>query len=126
MFLIYGLHWNFNVVTGKPGQPHAVLVRAIEPVLGATAMARNRRMGAEQRELTNGPGKLCQALGLDGRHYGHDLCGRDLFLADAPKTRVSRSRRIGVDYAGIWADKPWRFFDPESRYASKSPKPRAT
>lgn len=121
MFLIYGLHWNFNLVTSGDGEPHAVLIRAIEPVYGTNTMAKNRGIRADKKELSNGPGKLCQALGLDGRHYGMDLCGSDLFVAPGPKVRVARSRRIGIDYAGSWADKPWRFYDPDSAYTSRLP-----
>jgi len=123
MFLIYGLHWNFNIVTSRTGEPHAVLIRAIEPLLGTDVMARNRGVRADRRELTNGPGKLCQALGLDRRHYGLDLCQSELFLAAAPQVPVARSRRIGIDYAGDWAEKPWRFYDPKSAYTSRLPKP---
>lgn len=119
MFLIYGMHWNFNIVTGREGDPHAVLVRAVEPLLGADLMAKNRGIGAQRPALTNGPGKLCQALGLDRAHYGADLCKEALFLADAPPARVARSTRIGIEYAGIWASKPWRFYDPTSRHISK-------
>lgn len=122
MFLIYGLHWNFNIVTSRAGEPHAVLIRAIEPLSGLDTMARNRGVRADRRELTNGPGKLCQALGLDRRHYGLDLCGSELFLAAGPKLPVARSRRIGIDYAGDWANKPWRFYDPKSEYTSRLPK----
>jgi DNA-3-methyladenine glycosylase len=127
MFLIYGLHWNFNIVTSRTGEPHAVLIRALEPLHGAGIMAQNRGVQADRRELTNGPGKLCQALGLDRRHYGMDLCGSELFLADAAKVPVARSRRIGIDYAGSWAEKPWRFYDPKSAYTSRLPaRPRST
>ena len=99
-----------NIVTSRPGEPHAVLIRAIEPLVGADTMAKNRGVPADRRELTNGPGKLCQALGLDRRHYGLDLCGSELFLAAGPKVPIARSRRIGIDYAGDWAKRPLRFF----------------
>jgi DNA-3-methyladenine glycosylase len=120
VFLIYGLHSHFNLVTGATGEPHAVLIRAVEPLVGAHLMAKRRRMEPSQVELTNGPGKLCEAFAIDRRDYGVDLCaGEDLFLADgAPPPRIARSPRIGVDYAGPWALRPWRFFDPESRYVS--------
>lgn len=121
MFLIYGLHWQFNIVTSKTGEPHAVLIRAIEPIYGLDTMAAHRGMSADRLELTNGPGKLCQALGLDRRHYGVDLCDSPLFLADGAKGPIARSRRIGIDYAGSWAEKPWRFYDPTSPYTSRLP-----
>jgi DNA-3-methyladenine glycosylase len=118
VFLIYGLHHHFNVVTGREGEPHAVLIRAVEPLHGVELMAHRRGMAATRKELTNGPGKLCQALGIDLGHYGHDLGSSPLFLADGPRARALRSPRIGVEYAGDWAKHPWRFFVPDSRYVS--------
>ena len=118
VFLIYGLHRNFNVVTGDEGEPHAVLIRAVEPVHGIELMASRRRMDSCRLELTNGPGKLTQALGIELRHYGADLCDGPLFLADGPRVRAARSPRIGVEYAGSWANRPWRFLVPSSRYVS--------
>ena len=120
VFFLYGMHWNFNVVTGKVGEPHAVLVRAVEPVHGVDLMAARRAMAPERRELTNGPAKLTVALGIAGRHSGQDICKRGLYLADAPPMKTKRSERIGIDYAGSWADKPWRFFAAESDYVSRA------
>ncbi|MGZ6212203.1 MAG: DNA-3-methyladenine glycosylase, partial [Candidatus Binataceae bacterium] len=76
------------------------------------------------RELTNGPGKLTQALGISGEDYGRDLCGDRLFLEDAGRTaeRVGRSARINVDYAGAWAAKRWRFYERGNRYVSVHPR----
>ncbi len=124
VFFVYGMHWHFNVVCGQVGEPHAALVRAIEPLEGAQLMARRRGISADRIELTNGPGKLCQALGIDRRHYGVDLCAGPLHLLDAPKLRVSRATRIGVDYAGAWAEKPWRFYATGNAYVSRVPRDR--
>jgi DNA-3-methyladenine glycosylase len=121
VFFVYGMHWQFNVVTGREGVPHAVLIRAVEPVFGADLMAQRRRMPADRVELTNGPGKLCQALAIDRRHGGIDLCGPLLFLADAPKLRALRTPRVGIDYAGTWAERPWRFVVPGNPYVSRAP-----
>src|SRR5262249_15574108 len=66
LFLLYGMHWAFNIVAASEGDPHAVLVRALEPVYNAELMSARRGVSAASRQLTNGPGKLCQALGLDG------------------------------------------------------------
>jgi DNA-3-methyladenine glycosylase len=119
VFFVYGMHWNFNVVAGKEGEPHAVLIRAVEPVSGLALMAARRGMPESRVELTNGPGKLCQAFGIDRSHYGVDLCtSASLFLEDAAPSKAARSPRIGVDYAGSWADKPWRFYEPGNRYVS--------
>ena len=123
MFLLYGMHWAFNVVVSPEGHPHAVLVRAIEPVLGAAQMAARRGVEVASTRLTNGPGKLCAALGLSGADYGEDLCGPRLFLADGQaRAGIGRSARINVDYAGAWAEKPWRFYEKGNRYVSVAPR----
>lgn len=124
VFFVYGMHWHLNLVTGGVGEPQAVLLRAVEPVFGHSLMAERRRMDAARRELTNGPGKLCQAFGIGRELYGADLCARrSVYLADGQSpARVARSARIGVDYAGEWASRPYRFFDPASAYVGK-PRP---
>ncbi|HVW24387.1 MAG TPA: DNA-3-methyladenine glycosylase [Polyangiaceae bacterium] len=127
VFLIYGMHFHLNLVTGSVGEPHAVLIRAIEPTVGAELMAARRGMAATRRELTNGPGKLCEALAITKQEYGADLCGGSaLYLVDGPPPRrVARATRVGVDYAGVWAAKPWRFFDADSEYVSDARRTRA-
>lgn len=127
VFLIYGMHFHLNLVTGSIGEPHAVLIRAIEPTVGAELMAARRGMAATRRELTNGPGKLCEALAITKKEYGADLCGGSaLYLVDGPPPRrVARATRVGVDYAGAWAAKPWRFFDADSPYVSDARRTRA-
>lgn len=127
VFFLYGMHWNFNVVTGEENEPCAVLIRGIEPLEGVEIMAARRAIPAERRELTNGPAKLCQAFDINGGHSGLDLChnrrseirGGSLFLAEGPAPkRIATSPRVGIDYAGAWAKRPWRFFEPENRYVS--------
>ncbi len=118
VFLVYGLHWHFNIVTTAAGLPHAVLVRAIEPLEGAELMSRRRGIRPDRPTLCNGPGKLCQAFGIDRRHYGADLTRPPLYLCEGPRGPVRRSPRIGVDYAGAWAKKPWRFYEAASRWVS--------
>jgi DNA-3-methyladenine glycosylase len=121
VFFVYGMHWNFNLVTGRPGEPHAVLVRAVEPLAGLELMSARRKLPADRVGLTNGPGKLCQAFAITGHDYGTCLwTSNDLFLEDAPRARIARSPRIGVDYAGAWADKPWRFFEPGNAHVSRA------
>lgn len=123
MFLLYGMHWAFNVVVAKEGEPHAVLVRALEPVLGEEIMAARRGAPVGQVRVSNGPGKLCAALGLSGRAYGLDLCsGGELFLAAGERGAVGRSARINVDYAGEWAKREWRFHERGNRYVSVQPR----
>lgn len=100
VYLIYGMHHCINAVTGPEGSGTAVLLRALAPVSGLDVAA-------------NGPGRLCKAMGITLDHYGIDLCGSRLWLArdDAPApARIVTSPRIGVDYAGEWADKLLRFY----------------
>jgi DNA-3-methyladenine glycosylase len=122
VFFVYGMHWHLNLVTTREGSPHAVLLRAVEPVSGAAQMARRRGLRRDDVRLTNGPGKLCQAFGVDRRYYGADLTSGKLYLSEGPSTRgkVGRSARIGVDYAGSWAEKPWRFFERDNRWVSRA------
>lgn len=134
MFLLYGMHWAFNMVVAAEGEPHAVLVRAIEPVEGLDRMAQRRRLDPSRRELTNGPGKVCEALGLTGAAYGMNLCAAaerppgadlpplDLHLVWGPAGPIGRSPRINVDYAGAWAKRPWRFYERGNRYVSVAPR----
>jgi DNA-3-methyladenine glycosylase len=127
VFLISGLHHLFYLVTTETGLPHAVLIRAVEPLDGPALMAERRGVGEHSANLCNGPGKVCQALAIDRRHYGFDLTraaagthGR-LYLTDGPRGPVASARRIGVDYAGSWAEKPWRFLERGNRWVSKPP-----
>jgi DNA-3-methyladenine glycosylase len=122
VYLLYGISWAFNIVVAKEGEPHAVLVRALEPTIGLDLMAARRGVPAHSRLLTNGPGKLCHALGITRDDYGRDLAGDELFLLDGPRTAIARSPRINVDYAGIWAARPWRFFERGNRFVSVPPR----
>ena len=126
VYLSYGIHWCANVVCGPPGTAGAVLLRALEPLDGIDAMRAARPSARRAVDLTNGPGKLCQALGLDGSHDGTDLfaAGAELALDDdgsAPPA-VAASPRIGISVA---ADRPWRFSDPASPWVSRAPRRRA-
>lgn len=109
VYLCYGIHHLFNVVTHQAEVPHAVLVRGIVPMQGADLM-RERRGGILR---TNGPGMVSQALGIRTTHNGMDLCSGAVRIEDhgivAPEDRVVRGPRIGVDYAGPDAALPYRF-----------------
>jgi len=125
IYLLYGISWALNLVAASENEPHAVLIRALEPVRGVELMARRRGLPPSSRDLTNGPGKLTMAMGITGALYGHDLCGRVLFLEDSESPavpRIGRSARINVDYAGAWAAKPWRFYERGNRYVSVRPR----
>jgi DNA-3-methyladenine glycosylase len=128
VFLVYGLHWHFNLVTTAPGAPHAVLIRAVEPLGGIELMRQRRGLPGPSRELTNGPGKLCTAFAIDRSHYGADLTQPPLYLSEgssgspgsrSPRPRIRRAPRIGVDYAGEWAARLWRFYDADSPFVSR-------
>ncbi len=124
VYLLYGISWAMNLVTTANGKPHAVLIRAIEPLRGIDLMARRRRKPPDSRELTNGPGKLTNALAITGDDYGRDLCGGGLYLenCDLPVGRIGRSPRINVSYAGRWASMRWRFYERGNRYVSVAPR----
>ena len=124
VFMLYGTSWAMNLVTGADGEPHAVLIRAIEPLRGIELMARRRRKAPDSRELTNGPGKLTNALAITGADYGRDLCGGRLYLEQCELAvgRIGRSPRINVDYAGHWASRRWRFYERGNRYVSVAPR----
>jgi len=116
IYFIYGMYHCFNIVTEKAGFPAAALIRAVAPVAGEDIMKANSPAGT--KILTNGPGKFCRAFGLTRNHNGIDLTGSELYLIDrgnhAPT--VKTSPRIGIKKA---ADKPWRFYDADSRFVSR-------
>jgi DNA-3-methyladenine glycosylase len=109
VYFIYGF-WNcMNIVTARKGVPHAVLLRALEPIEGIT-------------DKTWGPGLLCRAMRIDRSLNGEDLTGKRMWLerpkGTVPAASIGTGPRIGVDYAGAWAKRPWRFFDSASPYVS--------
>lgn len=123
VFFVYGMHYQFNVVTGPAELPHAVLVRAVEPEEGSELM-RERRPVSKERELTNGPGKLCRALGLDLTFDGEDLTeGSRVWLEETgvkfQPDEIASGPRIGVAYAAEDALKPWRFWVRDNVYVSR-------
>ena len=113
VYFVYGMYHQFNVVTNEAEIPHAVLVRAIEPVEGVDLMLR-RRGRARAERLADGPGKLCIALGIDRGLDRADLLGERVWIEDrgrpVPRSRIASGPRIGIDYAGSWANRPWRFW----------------
>jgi DNA-3-methyladenine glycosylase len=124
VYFVYGMHHCLNIVTEREGFPAAVLIRALEPLEGIEAM-RSCRGGRADVELLSGPARLCQALGINRRFDGVDLCapGAHLFVeraAAVPDEAVAAGPRIGVrgDEAALAA--PWRFYLRDSRYVSRS------
>ena len=119
VYFIYGMHWCFNAVTRARGLPSAVLVRAVEPLEGIE-LIRARRPGARtDRDLTNGPGKLCAALGIDGTHNGLRLDSPPLRIREGEPVddaNVLVSPRVGITKAAEW---PLRFHVRGNRFVSK-------
>ena len=123
VYLIYGMHHLFNVVTSTEGLADAVLIRAIEPLEGVDLMLQRRGMAAPLKNLSAGPGTLSAALGIRTKdHYGLDLLGDTIWIEDAPLLSPNEmivSTRIGVDYAEEDALKPWRFYMADTPWVSK-------
>ena len=110
IYLVYGMYWQLNISTYKKGKPECVLIRALET--------------EKDRNLTNGPGKLCNYLKLDKSFYGEDLIkSKRIWIEDRgvyiDKNMIVKSKRIGIDYAGKWKDKLWRFYIKDNPFVSK-------
>lgn len=124
VYFTYGIHWMFNVVTGKEGEANAVLIRALEPSEGLEMMAVFRN-GRPHRELTNGPAKLAQAMSIDKSLNGADLCGEDgvLWIEDSPAVSalsINCGPRIGLGSTPEpWLSIPWRFWLRDNSFVSR-------
>lgn len=121
VYLCYGIHHLFNIVTNVQNEADAVLVRAIEPVEGIETMLKRRNKSKVDKSLSSGPGTLSQALGIDRSHYGLPLNSEELWLEDIGYNpqNIIETTRIGVDYAGDDALLPWRFYIEDSIWVSK-------
>ncbi|OEK04661.1 DNA-3-methyladenine glycosylase [Roseivirga misakiensis] len=123
VYLCYGIHHLFNIVTNKKDFADAILIRGVEPLIGLEAMQLRRNMTKANPRLSSGPGILSQALGIRTKdHYGLDLLGDTIWLSDGREItnhEIGTSPRIGVDYAGEDALKPWRFYIKDNRWLSK-------
>lgn len=125
VYFVYGMYHQFNVVTNAADVPHAVLVRALEPVEGIDLM-RRRRGGEPDRNLTSGPGKLCVALGIDRRLDRADLLGRRVWIEPGRRVAsaaIASGPRIGIDYAEDWVERPWRFWVRGNPFVSRAAGP---
>ena len=122
VYLIYGMYWCFNAVTRAAGEPSAVLVRAIEPLNGIELMRARRGSRAKRDvDLTNGPGKLCQALAITTRYNRYPLQATPLIIrhgVDVPREAVTVTPRIGISQSADW---PLRWFVTDSPFVSKTP-----
>lgn len=121
VYLCYGIHHLFNVVTNREGKADAILIRAIEPLLGVNVMLSRRNMNKVEKRLTAGPGVLTQAMGIKTNHNGLKLDGNTIWIEEAEMliSEIVESTRIGVEYADEDALKPWRFYIKENRWVSK-------
>lgn len=122
IFFIYGMYYQFNVVVGEKDSPHAILIRAVEPIEGIELMRERRGRAMKDQNLTSGPGKLCIALGIDKSFNNADLLDEKVWLENFktfPAAEISSGKRIGIDYAEEYADKPWRFWVKNNPFVSK-------
>jgi DNA-3-methyladenine glycosylase len=120
VYFIYGFYNMLNLVTEAKDYPAAVLIRAVEPLTGVELM-KERRKSNLLHNLASGPGKLCQAFAIDRSLNGANLCGSLIYIEDRgePVPKFQATARIGVDYAGKWKDKPYRFLVRGSEFVSK-------
>lgn len=121
VYLIYGMYWCFNAVTRERGHGAAVLVRAVHPLDGAELMRRRRPKAKNDRDLTNGPGKLCQAMGIAGAISGTSLRDGPVVIrsgAPAADADVVVTPRIGITQAAQW---PLRYFVRDDPFVSPTP-----
>lgn len=119
VYFTYGKHYCFNVVTERQGVPGAVLIRALEPMMGIEAMKKNRGT-RKVLNLTNGPGKLTEAMNITGEQNGLDLTrSKELFICkpeEKERFEVVSTKRIGIR---VGVDKPWRFYIKNNRFVSR-------
>ena len=122
IYLCYGIHHLFNVVTNKKDRADAVLIRALKPLDGTRTMLKRRDAEAVTPALTSGPGRLTQAMAVTTELDGIDLTGNTVWIEDRgiglPEDQITATPRIGVDYAGADAQRPWRFYQSGSRWIS--------
>ena len=123
VYLCYGLHHLFNVVTSVKNEPHAVLIRAIEPLEGLETMELRRGMPASRAAITSGPGSLARALGIDRNLNAKDLTGDEIWIEDRGNRlaaeEIAATPRVGIAYTQEHALLPWRYFIKGNRYVSR-------
>jgi DNA-3-methyladenine glycosylase len=114
VYLCYGIHHLFNIVTNKKGIPHAILIRAIQPVDGIEIMMKRRKKNKLDKTFSGGPGTVSQALGIHVKHSGKNLFEKEIWVEETgikiPSKEIIAGPRIGVDYAGEDAKLPYRFY----------------
>jgi DNA-3-methyladenine glycosylase len=122
VYLCYGIHHLFNVVTNKKDVPHAVLIRAVDPIHGIHTMLERTGKKSADYTLTKGPGNVSKALGIHTKHTGFNLLEDEIYIATddfvVSKKDIIATPRIGVDYAGEDAKLPYRFILKDNPYVS--------
>jgi len=121
VYMIYGMHFCLNVVTEPVGRPAAVLIRAVEPLENVDLMRELRNNPERDINIASGPGKLCMAMSIDKLLNGADLLGTTIWIEDRnlDPGPIRTSPRVGVDYAGEYKDKPWRYFVDGNPHVSR-------
>ncbi|RYF20695.1 MAG: DNA-3-methyladenine glycosylase [Flavobacteriales bacterium] len=122
VYLCYGIHHLLNVISGKEGNPQAVLIRAIEPTVGIAAMLQRRKMEKLVPRITAGPGALSQALGIDKHLNAKNLSENEIWIEDFDsydESEIVATTRIGVAYAQEHALWPFRFYVKRNKFVSK-------
>jgi DNA-3-methyladenine glycosylase len=122
VYLCYGIHYLFNVITNKADVADAVLIRALEPLDGIDTMLERRGMHKMEHRIAAGPGSVSRAMGIDKSHNGLDMTHREIWIEDRgisyKKAQIIASPRVGVDYAGEDAKLPWRYRLKDSPWTS--------
>ena len=123
VYLCYGIHYFFNVVTSIRDEPFGILVRALQPLIGTDIMERRRNMAVSKVAISSGPGSAAKALGINAILNKKSLDGCEIWIEDHQtqfaEEEIVATRRIGIDYAGEHALLPWRFFIRGNKYVSK-------
>ena len=126
VYLCYGIHHLFNVVTNSKEIPHAILIRALDPLEGIPEMLLRTNKKKLDQTITRGPGNVSKALGISTKHTGTSLLGNEIFIvedsAKFSRKEVASSPRIGVDYAGKDALLPYRFYIKGNPFVSGNPR----
>ena len=125
VYICYGMHHLFNVVSNKVNVPDAILIRAVEPLEGIDIMPQRTGKLKLDNTLTKGPGNVAKALGISKQHSGLNLLGNKIFIADAginfDENEIGVSKRIGIESAGAAAAYPYRFYVKGNKYVSGYP-----
>lgn len=123
VYLCYGIHHLFNIVTSVENEPHGILIRAIEPLSGKETMELRRNMPATKAAISSGPGSVSKALGINGDFNKKDLSGEEIWIEDHniryKAEEIAEVPRVGVAYAQKDALLPWRFLVKGNKYVSK-------